>query len=570
MRTPSARKLTGALILVLCASIAVLCIFASAYKAIAGAYRIEDTVLRIDDYEHQTETTDSYLGVKDIYRFMIPKAAARGQQLCFYVQHQYVSVLTAENRAYINSEISERHIGHTPGHYWVCLPIRQQDAGREAVIELTSVYPSFQKSDPIFYIASKYNVLELSLRKDFLLFAVCVITIASGLLLCIFSILTQFSNRDTLRMLYLGLLTLAVGIWKLMGIPFMYLLYSGNGRMLYYAGMLSLVAVPVFCTRFLYYQENGEVSFGSKSSLFSVLVSLLIVVLQIFNIKELHDFAFFLTLEAAFICSALTVIMIRKKKADLWLYPLPIAMIADCLIIRLTASSAAANCLLLWVFLSGLVRGGSFIRENIQRERTMRKQAEELRDARITALMNQIRPHFIHNTLASVYYLCDDDPAKAKAVIKDFMYYLQNNYSAITKKTTVPFEEELHHVQAYIAVEQVRFEGELDIEYAISYLEFNIPPLTIQPLVENSVKYGIGAGISPEKILLSSRRTEGGSEVIIQDDGAGFDPQSLSKAPHMGIENVRRRLEIMCNGTLRIESEPSKGTKVTIFIPDET
>ena len=294
------------------------------------------------------------------------------------------------------------------------------------------------------------------------------------------------------------------------------------------------------------------------------------ILLQVLDLKELHDFAFLFSAETALIFILVACERVLKKLSIRWILPFSITAVADLIVIKLTDSSEGAVFFLLWIFANALARGAAFIRENITRERTLRKQAEELRDARITALMNQIRPHFIHNTLASVYYLCDENPQKAQAVINDFMYYLQNNYNAITNKMPVPFEEELKHVQAYIAVEQVRFEGELNINYDnITYTDFRIPALTIQPLVENAVKYGIGQGISPETISIATRKVSRGSEVIIEDDGPGFDVNAIEGGTHTGIENVRIRLDLMCHGTLNIDSKPARGTKITIFIPTE-
>ncbi|MBR1770512.1 MAG: histidine kinase [Lachnospiraceae bacterium] len=86
-----------------------------------------------------------------------------------------------------------------------------------------------------------------------------------------------------------------------------------------------------------------------------------------------------------------------------------------------------------------------------QRE-TIERQAASIR-------VLQMRPHFIYNTMMSIYYLCKQDADKAQAVILDFNSYLRRNFTAIAKEGTIPFSEELEHTRAYLAVEQVRFEG---------------------------------------------------------------------------------------------------------------
>lgn len=84
-------------------------------------------------------------------------------------------------------------------------------------------------------------------------------------------------------------------------------------------------------------------------------------------------------------------------------------------------------------------------------------QQKELSDQRAKILVLQMRPHFIYNTMMSIYYLCAQNSQKAQQVILDFSIYLRKNFTAITKKETVPFSEELEHTRAYLAVEQVRF-----------------------------------------------------------------------------------------------------------------
>ena len=94
-----------------------------------------------------------------------------------------------------------------------------------------------------------------------------------------------------------------------------------------------------------------------------------------------------------------------------------------------------------------------------------REQKEEAARQRARAAVLQMRPHFIHNTLMSIYYLCAQDPRKAQEVIRDFSRYLQSNFTAIAKDGTIPFAEELEHTKAYLAVEQARYEGRLFVEF---------------------------------------------------------------------------------------------------------
>ena len=106
--------------------------------------------------------------------------------------------------------------------------------------------------------------------------------------------------------------------------------------------------------------------------------------------------------------------------------------------------------------------------------------------------------------------------------------------------------------------------------YNIETTAFMLPALSVQPLVENAVKHGIcrkeeGGGT----VMLTVKECTDCFEVIVSDDGVGFAPgtETQGEGTHVGIRNVRQRLDIMCHATLEIESEPGKGTTSTIRIP---
>ena len=203
-----------------------------------------------------------------------------------------------------------------------------------------------------------------------------------------------------------------------------------------------------------------------------------------------------------------------------------------------------------------------------QIERSMRQQ-KEIAQQRASIMMLQMRPHFICNTLMSIYYLCKENPEKAQQVTLDFTTYLRKNFTAIAKEDVIPFKEELEHTRAYLDVEKVRFENLLVVEMDTPHTAFCLPPLTLQPIVENAVKYGINPKRGPLSLTIRTRRGPDGSEIIVEDSGPGFQPAS-SGDPHIALENVRERLKMMCGGTLDISSNKDGGTIVTIFVPDRS
>ena len=180
----------------------------------------------------------------------------------------------------------------------------------------------------------------------------------------------------------------------------------------------------------------------------------------------------------------------------------------------------------------------------------------------------QMRPHFIHNTMTSIYYLCDQDPKLAKQVTMDFNTYLRKNFTAIAKEGPIPFEEELEHARAYLAVEQAQFASKLVIDFDTTHTGFRMPPLTLQPLVENAVKHGMTPETVPLHVTVRTCSTESGSEVAVEDDGPGFDP-AIADDPRTTLANIRQRLEMMCGGTLEITPREGGGTVVRVTIPQQ-
>ena len=194
------------------------------------------------------------------------------------------------------------------------------------------------------------------------------------------------------------------------------------------------------------------------------------------------------------------------------------------------------------------------------------KQQEESEQQRTRLAVAQMRPHFIYNTLLSLYYLCAQDTEKTQRVIRDFTRYLQNNFSAIAEEKPIPFEKELEHTRAYLAVEQACHEGSLFVEFDTPVTFFRIPALTLEPIVENAIKHGLIPGLPPLYVSVVTEDTGGGTRITVEDTGPGFLMPENSE-PHTTLDNIRERLKVLCGGTLTITPREAGGTKVTIFVP---
>ena len=207
------------------------------------------------------------------------------------------------------------------------------------------------------------------------------------------------------------------------------------------------------------------------------------------------------------------------------------------------------------------------IEQDLQHQREIATQQLEIANQRASIMVLQMRPHFIYNTMTSVYCLCNQDPGLARQVIMDFTTYLRKNFTAIASTAPIPFTSELEHTKAYLAVEKAQYEDSLFVDYDTPHTWFRVPPLTLQPIVENAVKHGRDPYAGPFYISIRTRKTDQGSEIVVSDNGKGFAPDDDDE-PHIALQNICQRLEIMCGGKLSITSEESGGTVVTVTIPD--
>lgn len=195
------------------------------------------------------------------------------------------------------------------------------------------------------------------------------------------------------------------------------------------------------------------------------------------------------------------------------------------------------------------------------------RQEREIAHQRASVMALQMRPHFIYNTMMSIYYLCKQDADKAQQVTLDFTSYLRKNFTAIASEELVPFKDELEHARAYLAVEQAQHEDMLYVDYDTLHTDFSVPSLTLQPLVENAVKHSLDPNGDPLHIYVRTQQTDKASAIIVENNGLDYQP-SDDNEPHIALSNIRQRLQIMCKGELTIATREGGGTIVKVIIPN--
>ncbi len=206
----------------------------------------------------------------------------------------------------------------------------------------------------------------------------------------------------------------------------------------------------------------------------------------------------------------------------------------------------------------------------LNQNKVIAEKKEEIENLQLNMVITQMQPHFIFNVLNIIYYLCAKDTKLAQTAIDDFSSYLRTNIDSLVSDELAPFSKELEHVKNYLDLEKLRFDEELEIEYDIGPTDFHLPMLVVQPLVENAVKHGIAKSPNGGKLIVRTIEDYDNYYIYVIDNGVGFDTKKKPAndgRSHIGVENVRVRIEKRVNGKLEIFSTKGKGTTAVITIP---
>ena len=215
---------------------------------------------------------------------------------------------------------------------------------------------------------------------------------------------------------------------------------------------------------------------------------------------------------------------------------------------NLTEEIAAFDIIIYYIYLAAIQYSDT--------QALLHRNELELEKSKLTLLISQIKPHFINNALLSIREYCYEEPEKAAELIDHFAVYLRNNINSADSDTLIPFSEEIATVREYLTLEYADHTKQFIVEYNLEVTNFKVPPLIIEPFVENAVKHGIDR-YSPNSIVnLHSFEDEHSHIIEIRDNGKGFDmnEETLGKGG-IGFKNARTRLELMCGGSLDITRE---------------
>ena len=227
--------------------------------------------------------------------------------------------------------------------------------------------------------------------------------------------------------------------------------------------------------------------------------------------------------------------------------------------------------LLIYASILGITQGVLYYRRTQSRELQLAKVEGQLAQARLQALNAQIRPHFLFNTLHTIGQLWRSGRSDDADAVLDHLGALFHKVSSSTSRFEVPLAEELELVRDYLAIEEVRFRDRLRPRFRApaDTLDCLVPPLILQPLVENAVRHGISAVSTAGVLEVTASREGSRLRLIVRDDGPGISAATKSPGSGTGLRNTRERLAQLYGerGLLSIAEAPGGGTIVTVDIP---
>ncbi|PZT57555.1 ATP-binding protein [Paenibacillus silvae] len=226
-------------------------------------------------------------------------------------------------------------------------------------------------------------------------------------------------------------------------------------------------------------------------------------------------------------------------------------------------------------FLSKPVDAGE-LRARVHTLIAMRSSVQDVIRTEMAFLQAQIKPHFLYNALNVIIATCAVNPDKATNLLIELSHYLRGSFDFQNREQLVPLYKELELVQSYVHLEQARFEDRLVVKYDVQPdIRLFLPPLTIQPLMENAIRHGVMERAVGGTVMLHIYEESDHVIIRVQDNGVGISPDRMAQVKSgrtegpggVGLHNINRRLMSLYGTALEIQSHVGSGTQIQFCLP---
>lgn len=333
---------------------------------------------------------------------------------------------------------------------------------------------------------------------------------------------------------------------------------------------VTIIIGPYFYLRFLqqFFGNNGRYM---RHKVYSVVMALSLISIALLPLKYMTAALYYYEVLALVMLVAMLVTILiawyRKNTYSgiffvsvvmfITLYVLDIAYHANIL----TSTDFPLTAVI--GFLIVLIHSVVLIRNVMAQER----EKSAVLESKMAFLQAQIKPHFVQNALNAAISLIESNPMLAEELLLDFSDYLRGNLEYTGSDKPIPITEEIKKLRSYTVIQKTRYGTLLEVIIDFDGQAFLIPPLMIQPLVENAIKHNIEKCGRKVQVTVRIRTNSFGHYIEVSDDGEGFDVGETTFG--IGLTNIKKRLKILADTDLKIISSRGQGTKVSFRLGEK-
>lgn len=518
------------------------------------------------------------IGLVRQFRFTLDEQIAHDSTLIFKFSHQEACVYFADELVYTLHTSPELSIVRTPGVNWAMIPLYREDAGKEVLVTLTPVYDNYYTQSVQFIVGSKLAVYTNQLVQSLPEMLLSMIDIFAGILLLCAAIYVSRKKAEGSGFYALALLAISLGLWNFTQTGFAPLILRSKTTLIYYISLTMLMSCIMPLIKSVQLSDNrlSNRMLNEWCVICGIIliVQLIIQLLGIMDLREMLKITHLMIAISSLVLIVSSVVSWRglsqnppstKQRSYVWI--LGVGALLDMVVYYTKGSSSGLLFVLITILCYVFIEGIQMFLSYTKQKQILEEKETQLTLSRITTMMSQIRSHFVFNILNAISGMCKYDPEKADETVVRFARYLRNNIDIMEDDNPILFTIELARLEDYVVLEQVRFGDHIEFYTDVKIDNFLIPPLILQPIVENAIKHGLTKKINGGTIVLSTWEDKENIKISIEDDGVGFEIAELEKETSVGLKNIRYRLHHLMHGTLDIASTVGVGTTVTITIP---
>ncbi len=501
--------------------------------------------------------------------------------------NEFLTVYGDDEPIYEQENCYSPKYGSVPGggRHYICIP----EGISQLRLEVYSPYFNGKIRYSHIVAADSEGTLMQAYQAAYIYhFMVDIMMIIAGAALSLQGIVMYVQGEHRNLLLRLGMLMIAVGVWLRTGTTNldMYLWTAGAQRHISY---LSFLLIP-FCAsgmmKCYFMDKYRKYQIWQRICLLMTAVYYGMYFTGIFELPEMLPVVhlIFIMLGISFLCDNFRMLSKdRKMKRDVRMLAMMLILLAGALELFEFYYNRNRMPDGFWLRV-GIVLGITLLAVEEVGDRHRRKleelQAqEEEKELRLQVTLSQLQPHFLFNALGAIRIMIRMNAEAAYDMLYDFSGFLRSCIINLQEQKTIPFDKEMNQIRNYLNIERIRFNDRIRVAYELETEEFDIPPLTIEPLVVNAVQHGLRKGKDGGTVTIRTRQE--GEHIIVEvaDDGVGFDVDAWNRehpfteqyksgqTSYIGLENVRSRLYHQARAVMKMESRPMIGTTITVIFP---